>query len=114
MKTIENLKRSEAEIEAYKGLFGKMRSSMGNVEGFEVNSILQTIFTDFERVSAGQELVVKDLGSLSVTDARISSLMREKDAELHRLRDELSRLHKLKSTVSNEAAHNKTISILNE
>lgn len=65
-------------------------------------------------MSAGQELVVKDLGNLSVTDARISSLMREKDAELHRLRDELSRLHKLKSTVNNEAAHNKTISILTE
>ena len=87
---------------------------MGAVEGFEVNTILQSIFTEFDKVNAGQELMVKDLGSLAVTDARISSLIREKDAELIRLRDELTRLNKLKSTVSNEAAHNRTISVLNE
>ena len=114
IKTVESLKRSEAEIEAYKSLFGKLRSSMGAVEGFEVNSILQTIFTEFDKVTAGKELVVKDLGNLAVTDARISSLIREKDAELLRLRDELTRLNKLKSTVNNEAAHNRTISVLTD
>ena len=54
-KTIESLKKSEAEIEAYKGLFNKMKSSMASIEGgFEINSILQTIFGEFERVGAGQ------------------------------------------------------------
>ena len=101
-KTIESLKKSEAEIEAYKGLFNKMKSSMGSIEGgFEINSIIQTIFGEFERVGAGQELFVRDLGNLTVSDARISSTLREKDAELLRLRDELTRLNKLKSTVSN-------------
>ena len=101
-KTIESLKKSEAEIEAYKGLFNKMKTSMGSIEGgFEINSIIQSIFGEFERVGAGQELFVRDLGNLTVSDARISSTLREKDAELLRLRDELTRLNKLKSTVSN-------------
>lgn len=114
-KTIESLKKSEAEIEAYKGLFNKMKSSMASIEGgFEINSILQTIFGEFERVGAGQELFVRDLGNLTVSDARISSTLREKDAELLRLRDELTRLNKLKSTISNEAAHNRTISVLTD
>lgn len=41
-------------------------------------------------------------------------MIREKDAELLRLRDELTRLNKLKSTVNNDAAHNRTISVLTE
>ena len=87
---------------------------MGGIGGIEIESILTTIFSDFEKVGAGNEMIVKDLGSLTVTDARISSLIREKDAELLRLRDEITRLNKLKTTVSNEAAHNRTLQVITE
>jgi hypothetical protein len=115
LHTVEGLRRSEAEIEAYKGLFSKLKTSIGGIEGnIEMNSILGAILSEFDKVTAGHELVVKDLGNLSVTDARISSLLREKDAELSRLRDELTRLNKLKSTINNDAAHNRSITVLNE
>lgn len=58
--------------------------------------------------------VIRDLSDLKITDARISSLIRTKDAELYRLRDELTSLSKLKTTVNNDSAFNKTISVLTE
>jgi hypothetical protein len=57
---------------------------------------------------------MRDLGDLKITDSRIQSLIREKDAELYRLRDEISQLNKLKSTFNNDAAHNRTVQILND
>ena len=87
---------------------------MGGIGGIEIESILTTVFNDFEKVNAGSEMVVRDLGNLTVTDSRISSLIREKDAELLRLRDELTRLNKLKSTVNNEAAHNRSLQVITD
>ena len=58
--------------------------------------------------------VIRDLSDLKISDARISSLIRTKDAELYRLRDELTSLSKLKTRVNNDAAFNKSISILTE
>jgi len=114
IKTMENLRKSEAEIEAYKGLFGKLRTSMSSIQGIEINAILGAIFTEFDNVVNCSDTMIKDLGSLAITDGRISSLIREKDAELQRLRDELTRVNKLKSTINNDAAHNRNISVLNE
>jgi len=82
--------------------------------GVEVESIVNTIFLDVERLNSGQLELTRDLGDLKVTDLRIQSLIREKDSELYRLRDELTHLTKLKSTVNNEAAHQRTIQVLNE
>jgi hypothetical protein len=87
LQSIESLRRTEAEIEAYRGLFGKLKTSLSGVGGIEVDSILGSIFTEFDKVSSGQHSLVRDLGSLTVSDSRISSLLREKDAELGRLRD---------------------------
>lgn len=69
---------------------------------------------DIERLNSGHSEVIRDLGDLKVTDLRIQSLIREKDAELYRLRDELTSLTKLKSTINNEGAHQRTIQVLNE
>jgi len=33
LRTIEDLRRSEAQIDAYKGLFGKLKNTMGGVDG---------------------------------------------------------------------------------
>ena len=115
LKSIESLRKTEAEVEAYRGLFGKLKNSLAGVGGVEIDSIIGSIFVEFDRIATGRsESLVKDLGNLTVTDARISSLIREKDAELIRLREELTRLNKLKSSVNNEAAHQRSMSILNE
>ena len=45
---------------------------------------------------------------------RIQSLIRQKDAELDRLRDELFALNKLKSTVNNNDAHARTVQVLQD
>lgn len=46
IQTVEQLRRSEAEIDAYKGLFSKLKTSMGGMEGgIEINSILGAILT---------------------------------------------------------------------
>lgn len=87
---------------------------MSGKVGIEVESIINTIFLEVDRLNNGQLEVVRDLGDLKVTDLRIQSLIREKDAELYRLRDELTNLTKLKSTINNEGAHQRTIQILNE
>lgn len=114
LRSVDSLKRSEAEVEAYKGLFGKLKGSLAGVGGIEIDSIVSTIFLEFDKVGAGQELIVKDLGNLSVTDARISSLIREKDSELIRLRDEILRLNKLKTTVNNDVAHNRSVQVITD
>lgn len=88
LKSIEGLRRTEAEVEAYRGLFGKLKNSLASIGGVEVDSIINSVFVEFEKISSGKaESLVKDLGSLAITDSRISSLIREKDAELIRLRE---------------------------
>ena len=114
IKSVESLRLLESQNEAYRGLFSKLKQSSAGIGNIEVNSILGAIFTEFDKVSTGHEHYIKELGSLAITDARVSSLIREKDAELSRLRDELFRLNKLKSTINNSDAHNRTIQVLNE
>jgi len=48
--------------------------------GIEVESIITTIFADVERLNSGQLEIIRDLGDLKITDNRIQSLIREKDA----------------------------------
>ena len=114
VKTVEGLRRYEADCEAYKGLLGKLRGSLEGKAGIEIDSIIGNIFLEVERISAGQSEVIRDLGDLKISDARIHSLIREKDAELSRLRDELTHLTKLKTTVNNEAAHNRAMQVLTD
>ena len=110
----ETFRHSQAQLEAYKTAFTKLRSSLGGIGGIEVESIILNIVKDLERVDNGEIEAMYTLGDLKVTDARIQSLIREKDAELYKLRDELTRLTKLKTTYTDESAFNKTISILTD
>ena len=55
---------------------------------------------------------VRLLGELNVTDARIQSLLREKDAEIHRLRDRIFAVEKSHLSGVHSEASNKTIEIL--
>ena len=86
-KTIEGLRRYESENEAYKGLLSKLRGSLEGHMGIEVDSIISNIFLEAERISSGHSEIMREIGDLRVTDGRIQSLIREKDAELSRMRD---------------------------
>lgn len=60
-------------------------------------SIVGNIFADFDKyiqtsVMTGEP--VRMLGDLNVTDQRIQSLLREKDAEILRLRDRIFSIEK--------------------
>ena len=114
IKSVESLRLLESQNEAYRGLFSKLKQSSAGIGNIEVNSILGAIFTEFDKVSTGNEHYIKELGSLAISDARVNSLIREKDAELSRLRDEIFRLNKLKSTINNSDAHTRTVQVLNE
>jgi hypothetical protein len=87
VRTVEGLRRYESECEAYKGLLEKLRVSLEGKAGVEIDSIVGNIFLEAERISSGQSEIIRDLGDLKISDGRIQSLIREKDAELSRLRD---------------------------
>ncbi len=91
----------------------KLKTSLAGKLSVEGESIFNNIFIEVDRLNAGQSEYIRELGDLKISDARIQSLIREKDAELFRLRDELTQLSRLKSTINNEAAFNKSVQILN-
>lgn len=54
IKSVETLRRTEAEIEAYKGLFGKLKTSLAGVGGVEIDSIISSIFVEFDKIATGR------------------------------------------------------------
>lgn len=52
------------------------------------------------------------LGDLNISDARIQSLMREKDAEILKLRDRIFSLEKSRSSSGSSEASNRIIEVL--
>jgi len=113
-RNTEYLRKLEADTEAYKGYFAKIRSSISGKAGLEIDSIVDNIFREIENYNRGQVETISYLGDLQITDMRIQSLIRQKDAELDRLRDELFALNKLKSTVNNNDAHARTVQVLQD
>lgn len=114
LKTSEGLRKYEIDVEGYRGILNKLKTSLAGKLSVEGESIFANIFLEVDRLNAGQHEYIRDLGDLKISDARIQSLIREKDSELFRLRDELTQLSRLKSTTNNEAAYNKSVQILNE
>jgi hypothetical protein len=82
--------------------------------GVEVDSIINNIFVEIDNYGSGRIESTSYLGDLQIADVRIQSLIREKDVELHRLRDEILSLRKLKSTINNTDAHARTIQVLQD
>ena len=113
LKTSEGLRKYEIDVEGYRGILNKLKTSLAGKLSVEGESIFANIFLEVDRLNAGQNEYIRDLGDLKISDARIQSLIREKDSELFRLRDELTQLSRLKSTTNNEAAYNKSVQILN-
>ena len=114
LKTSEGLRKYEIDVEGYRGILNKLKTSLAGKLSVEGESIFANIFLEVDRLNAGQNEYIRDLGDLKISDARIQSLIREKDSELFRLRDELTQLSRLKSTTNNEAAYNKSVQILNQ
>ena len=80
----------------------------------EVDSILDNIFREIDSYGAGRLELTSYLGDLHIADQRVQSLIREKGADLSRMRDELVALKRLKSTVNNGEAHSRTIQVLQD
>jgi hypothetical protein len=53
LRSIETLRRFEAENEAYKGIFGKLKNSLAGVGGTEIDSIISSIFVEFDKIATG-------------------------------------------------------------
>lgn len=112
-KHSEIVRKSEADAEAYKGYLLKLRTNLSG-KGLEVDSIIDNIFREIDTYGSGRIELTSYLGDLHIADQRVQSLIREKDADLSRLRDELVALKRLKSTVNNGEAHSRTIQILQD
>jgi hypothetical protein len=44
LKTTENLRRYESDVEAYRGVLGKLRSSLAGKGGIEIDSLINNIY----------------------------------------------------------------------
>lgn len=83
-RTGESLKRYETEIGVLEGIVGRLRS--GIIAGgltTEQESIFNNIFRDFDNYQTTRIIIgepTRLLGDLAISDARIQSLIREKDA----------------------------------
>jgi len=92
----------------------KLRTSLAGKGGIEVDSIISNIFLEIDNYSSGRVEATSYLGDLQIADVRIQSLIRQKDGELTRLRDEIVSLRKLKSNINNSEAHGRTIQVLQD
>lgn len=110
----EVLKRYESDLDNYKNSMVKIRSSLGGNLGTELDSMLVNIFTDLETSSSRRIEATTLAGDLQIADLRIQSLIREKDAELSRLRGELVNLRKVQITTGTNEAQTRTIQILQD
>jgi hypothetical protein len=115
-KTHESLRKLEADIDAYRGYFGKIKNSMSGVNvGLEMESLLGNILREVDQYNQYRvHENISYLEDLQINDARIHSLIRQKDAELARLRDEVVSLKKLKTTVNNAEAHQRAIQVMQD
>lgn len=79
-------------------MVSKIRGSLSGGSGIseEQASIVSAVFSDFDKYIHTSVIgePVRMLGELNVTDQRIQSLLREKDAEILRLRDRIFAVEK--------------------
>ena len=105
------MKSYESEIGMLQGYITKIRSSLSGQLSEEHESILGNIFGQFDQyvqTSVIHGEPVRLLGELNVTDQRIQSLLREKDAEIMKLRDRVFSIEKGRIGTSSES-NNKII-----
>ena len=54
LRSVEILRKTEAENEAYRGLFGKLKGSLAGIGGVEIDSIISTMFFEFDKIATGR------------------------------------------------------------
>lgn len=86
----EHLTKLESEMNIMKGYMTKIRSSMTGLP-IEQESIFRGILSEYDTYLTTSIISepVKFLGELEISDLRIQSLLREKDAEILKLRDRI-------------------------
>jgi len=107
------LRQFQGDINAYRESLNKLKTNLSGLSP-EVDSIVVNIFREIDTYRSGVVESTFFVGDLKISDARIQSLIREKDADLARLREEILALNKLKSTINNNEAHARTIQIMQE
>ena len=113
VKRDEALKKYESELGMLRGYIGKIRSNMTGLP-LEQESIIRTIFGEYDTFIQSSIVTepVRVLGDLEVSDKRIQSLLREKDAEILKLRDRIFEIEKLRIGSTISEGSNKTIEVL--
>ena len=115
IQNAEVLRRYENDLENYKNSMVKIKSSIsGGQLGTELNSMLAAIWTDLETSTTKRLEATTLAGDLQIADLRIQSMIREKDAELARLRAELFNVKKAQVTVSTNETQSRTIQLLQD
>lgn len=115
LKRDESFKRYESEIGVLEGYIGKIRSSMlASGLSTEQESILGNILREFDTYITTRVIgePTRMLGDLAISDARIQSLIREKDAEILRLRDRIFAVEKSRVSGATGESANKIIEVL--
>lgn len=86
----EHLTKLESEMNIMKGYMTKIRSSMTGLP-IEQESVFRGILSEYDTYLTTSIISepVKFLGELEISDLRIQSLLREKDAEILKLRDRI-------------------------
>lgn len=99
----EILKKYQSDIGSLEGYITKIRGSVSGKLSVEDESILGNIFRDFDSYYTGRRFVepIYNLSELTFSDQRIQSLIREKDADIAKLRERLFGLEKLKISGGN-------------
>ena len=97
-KREETLKVYESKVGVLEGFMGKIKSSLTGLS-IEQESLISGIFDQYhsyvQTLAIGEP--VRMLGDLEISDQRIQSLLREKDAEILRLRDRMFSIEKIRS-----------------
>ena len=116
VKREEAFKEIQGSCNVYESHISKLRQTVFSLGlNVESTSVLDNIFKEFDSFIATRIISepMKSLGDLQISDQRISSLLREKDAEIFRLKEKILGAEKgLRSTV--EDAHSKTFEILRQ
>jgi hypothetical protein len=111
----EALRRFESESGAMEGFLNKVRGSIVHMDlGVEQASVLENIFKEFDSFIVSRVISepMRRLDDLKIEDQRIASLIREKDAEIYRLRDRLVGVEQTKTLGGVRDAHAKTVRVL--
>ena len=110
------MRRYESDVGKLEGYVGQLRSSIGGLGlSIEASSVLENIFKDFDSyiVTRITSEPMRTLGDLKIEDQRIASLLREKDAEILRLKDRIVGIEHTKVVGGIHDAHAKTVAVLN-